>query len=409
MKSLLFAPALVWACATASAQLPPGDGPTPAVSTVLEPSPVPFDEKTALSRLKAPVGFAVSVFAKDLKNVRWMQVAPNGDVYASRREQGDVLLLRDADGDGAADQRRIVAQNIPYAHGLAWKDGRLYIASDKKVLVADVAADGSLSTPTQIIDDLPDAGQHPNRTLAFGADGWLYITAGSSCNNCRETNPEAATILRARPDGSGREVFAAGLRNTIGFGWHPVTGAMFGFDHGSDFRGDDVPPEELNEIRANKHYGWPYCYGNREPDRFQVNEPPNGTKAGFCPTTEAPALTYTAHAAPIGLAFYTASQFPAEYRNNAFVAMRGSWNRAQPSGFKVVRVVFDGAGKPVRAEDFVTGWLLPPGGSGAADAARPSQQGRLAGLAVARDGSLLVAEDQNGVIYRVRHQPSAAR
>ena len=260
-KHALAASALL-AAAPCFSQLPPGDGPTPAISIVLEASPVPFAADT-VGRLKAPAGFAVSVFAKDLKNVRWMQVAPNGDVYVSRRDQGDVLLLRDSDGDGAADTQRIVAQNIAYAHGLALKDNRLYIASDKKVLVADVAADGSLSTPRVIIDDLPDAGQHPNRTLAFGPDGWLYITAGSSCNNCRETNPEAATMLRARADGTGREVFAAGLRNTIGFGWHPVTKALYGFDHGSDFRGDDIPPEELNEIRAGKHYGWPWCYGSR--------------------------------------------------------------------------------------------------------------------------------------------------
>lgn len=399
--------------AGAQAQLPPGDGPTPAISTVLEASPMPYGPATA-ARLKAPLGFTVSVFASGLKNVRWLVVAPNGDVYASRRDQGDVLLLRDTDGDGVADHQKVVAQNIAYAHGLALKDGQLYIASDKKVFVAKVAPDGSLDTPRQIIDDLPDAGQHPNRTLAFGPDGWLYITAGSSCNNCRETNPEAATVLRARPDGSAREVYAAGLRNTIGFDWHPVTGALFGFDHGSDFRGDDLPPEELNEIRANAHYGWPYCYATREPDRFQVNEPPNTTKAAFCPDTEAPVLTYTAHAAPIGFLFYRGAQFPTEYRQSAFAAMRGSWNRSQPSGFKVVRVQFGASGRPERIDDFVTGWLVEPNAAlkdagprateqERGEAARPAQLGRLAGLAVARDGSLLIAEDQNGVIYRVRY------
>jgi glucose/arabinose dehydrogenase len=413
MLKLTLAASALLAATPCFSQLPPGDGPTPANSTLLEASPVPFASDT-VGRLKAPQGFTVSVFAKDLKNVRWLQVAPNGDVYASRRDQGDVLLLRDTDGDGAADQQRVVAQNITYAHGLALHDGKLYIASDKKVLVAEVSADGSLSTPRPIIEDLPDAGQHPNRTLAMGPDGWLYITAGSSCNNCRETNPEAATVLRARPDGSGREVFAAGLRNTIGFGWHPVSKALYGFDHGSDFRGDDIPPEELNEIRAGKHYGWPWCYGQREVDRFQFNEPPNTTKADFCPTTEGPALTYTAHAAPIGMVFYDGSQFPAGYRGSAFVAMRGSWNRAEPSGFKVIRVTFDAAGRPTGTEDFITGWLVPPPGpltdpgtkapaTEQAKAKRPAQLGRLAGLAVARDGSLLIAEDQNGVIYRVRH------
>ncbi len=411
MPKLQLAALALAAAAGSSAQTPPGDGPTQVNVTALEASPLPFASDT-VRRLKAPAGFAINVFAKDLKNVRWMQTTPQGDVYVSRRDQGDVLLLKDVDGDGVADQQRVVAQNIPFAHGLAQKDRQLYIASDKKVMVADIAVDGTLSTPRQLIDDLPDAGQHPNRTLGFGPDGWLYITVGSTCNNCREPNPEAATILRARPDGSAREVFAAGLRNTIGFGWHPVTGALYGFDHGSDFRGDDLPPEELNEIRAGKHYGWPWCYGTREVDRLQVNDPPNTTKADFCPTSEAPALTYTAHAAPIGFVFYTGTQFPSAYRGSAFVALRGSWNRANPSGFKVISVRFDAAGKPVDSADFVTGWLVPPpaplvdpGPKASADeqakARRPAQLGRLAGLALTRDGSLLMADDQNGVIYRV--------
>lgn len=411
-RNALLPLALACAALSASAQLPPGDGPVTVTGTVLEPSAVRFDE-SLLPRLKAPAGFTVSVFAKDLGNARWMQVAPNGDVYLSRRDQGDVMLLRDTNRDGTADERRIVAQNIESVHGLALRDNRLYMASNKKVLVADVQRDGTLGTPKVIVDDLPDAGQHPNRTLAFGPDGWLYLSIGSDCNNCKPSNPETATMLRLRLDGSGREVVARGLRNTIGFGWHPTTGVLYGFDHGSDFRGDDIPPEEINAILPNKHYGWPWCYADRQVDRFQWQDPQNSTKADFCPTTEAPQLTYTAHAAPLGWAFYTAQQFPAEYRNSAFVAMRGSWNRGQPSGFRVVQVWFGADGRPAGIDDFVTGWLMDvppqaqPGPKPAADEAakarRPAQFGRLAGVAVAADGSLLVAEDQNGVIYRVRY------
>ncbi|AKJ32194.1 PQQ-dependent sugar dehydrogenase [Caldimonas brevitalea] len=405
---------LIVAAPAVLAQLPPGDGPHPLTGAVVDPTPVPFDERL-LSRLTVPPGFKVSVYARDLQNVRWLQVAPNGDVYASRREQGDVLLLRDTDGNGVADERKTVAQNIKWLNGLYLHGRQLYLASDRKVLVADVQPDGGLGTPRVLIKDLPDAGQHPNRTLAIGPDGLLYITVGSTCNNCRETNAESATLLVAAPDGSARDVYARGLRNTIGFAWHPVTGALYGFDHGSDGRGDDQPPEELNRIDKHKHYGWPYCYGDRQVDRLQANEPPHTTKAEFCLRTEPPVLTYTAHAAPLGLLFYTGSQFPAEYRHSAFVAMRGSWNRAAPSGYKVVRVRFDNAGKPVGIDDFVSGWLMPPpapltqpGGSTAADehqeARRPARFGRLAGLAQAADGSLLVAEDENGVIYRVRYE-----
>ena len=395
------------------AQLPPGDGPVVVSTTMVEPSPVKFDP-SLLQRLRVPAGFTVNVFASNMQHVRWIQPAPNGDLYVSRPKQSDVLLLRDANRDGVMDMQKVVAQNIRNVHGLALRDSKLYMASDKKVLVADVMADGTLATPKVIVDDLPDGSQHPYRTLAFGPDGMLYVTVGSQCNNCVETNLEAATVLRMQPDGSARSVYARGLRNTLGFAFNPVGGQLYGFDHGSDDRGDDVPPEELNAILPNKHYGWPFCWGDRQVDMKQQNDPENSTRADFCPTTEAPALMYTAHAAPIGMAFYTGTQFPQAYRGSAFVAMRGSWNRGQPSGYKVVRVSFDAAGKPTGIEDFATGWLMdapPPNlqqpGAGALPeqqkASRPAQFGRLAGVAVANDGALLVAEDQNGVIYRISH------
>jgi glucose/arabinose dehydrogenase len=337
-------------------------------------------------------------------------VAPSGDVYLSRRQEGDVLLLRDTNRDGVADQQRVVARGIKLVHGLALHGAQLYMVSDTKLLVADVQPDGSLGTPRVLLSDLPDAGQHPNRTIAFGPDGLLYLTVGSNCNNCREPNPEAATVLVMRPDGSQRQVFAKGLRNTIGFDWHPGTGRLYGWDHGSDFRGDDRPPEELNELLRGRDYGWPWCFAVRQPDRWQANDPEGTSKAAYCAHTAAPSLLYTAHAAPIGFLFYSGRQFPADYRGDGFVALRGSWNRGQPSGYKVVRVRFDANGQPVAAEDFVTGWLLParivPGPvptDGSPPATRVARFGRVAGLAVAADGALLIAEDENGVIYRVSY------
>ena len=244
-----------------------------------------------------------------------------------------------------------------------------------------------------LINNLPDGGQHPNRTIAFGPDGMLYITVGSTCNACDEPNDEHATILRSQPDGSNRTIYAEGLRNTIGFGWHPQTRELWGMDHGSDWRGNDQPPEELNRIQQGEHFGWPFCWGDRRPDVYLSAEPKGTTKEEFCAKTQPPVLTYTAHSAPLGMVFYTGSQFPQEYRGDAFVTMRGSWNRNPPVGYKVVRVRYQN-GKPVAIEDFITGFL---------NEKRTAQFGRPVGIAVAPDGSLLFTDDTNGVIYRMSY------
>ncbi len=373
----------------------------PGLANTIEGSAVitetlPFSEDF-LDRLTLPDGFQVNVFAQGLGNARWMAVMPDGFILLTRRQEGDVVALSDQDGDGMNDSEEInvVASDLPYVHGITFNNGLVYLVTDTKLFTAEYLGGGSFGALQEIISDLPDAGQHPNRTLAFSPDGALFITVGSTCNACAETNPESATILRAQPDGSAREVFAEGLRNTIGFGWHPVTGELWAFDHGSDWRGDEQPPEELNRLEFDMNYGWPFCYGDRQPDVFIASEPPGGTgRAAHCQTTVGPVLEYTAHSAPIGMVFYTAEQFPEDYRSDAFVAMRGSWNRNPPTGYKVVRVVFDDDGQPTGFEDFLTGFLIED---------QLANFGRLAGLAIAPDGSLLIAEDQNGVIYRVSY------
>jgi glucose/arabinose dehydrogenase len=411
---LVITSSLALTVAAVGQNLPPGNGPAQPNATILEPTPLPFSD-ALLSRLKTQPGFKISVFARDAGNVRMMAVRPNGDIYVSRRSQGDVLLLRDRDRDGVADGRAVVAQNLKLAHGLALRGNTLYIVADRMVYTASIRADSTLERPKAIITDLPDSGQHSARTVNFGPDGYMYLGVGSTCNSCPETNPENATILRALPDGSARTIFAKGLRHTIGFGWHPTTKVMWGFDQGSDWRGDEQPPEELNRLEQNADYGWPYCFANKKPDEFLNGTPPNTTNPAYCATTRAPALTYTAHAAAIGMTFYTGTQFPAEYRNNAFVAFRGSWNRSQPSGYNLVRVRFDAQGNPTGFEDFVTGWLIPnpnetPVAQGPASTTpeqqqtqRPAQFGRVAGVAVWTDGSLLLSEDQGGVIYRISY------
>ncbi len=349
-----------------------------------------------VASLQVPDGFTLDTFADDLGHARMLAVRGE-HIYLTRPMQGDVLRLRDLDADGVADEQAPVATGLTGVHGIAFQGADVFLATPTVVYRATVDGAGAFGVPTPIISDLPDGGQHPNRTLGVGPDAALYISVGSSCDACEETNPEHATMLRATLDGASRAVFASGLRNTIGFGWHPVSGVLWGMDHGSDWRGSDLPPEELNRIEAETDYGWPYCFGQRQIDPV-IDDPPQTTKASYCASTAPATLETQAHNAPIGLVFYSGTAFPAAYANDAFVAMRGSWNRFPPTGYKIVRVVFDEAGEPTGFEDFVTGFLIE---NGAATFARP------AGIAVAPDGSLLFTDDANGVIYRVSHGPSS--
>ncbi|MBO3271731.1 PQQ-dependent sugar dehydrogenase [Hymenobacter defluvii] len=350
----------------------------------------PTDARVA--QLKAPPGFKITKFADKLEKPRMLAVAPNGDVYVSNRDKGTVTLLRDTNKDGKADQTKQVAQ-ADNLHGLAIKDGKLYVAAIRDLYVADIQKDGSLSQLKRLYNDLPDAGQHPNRTLNFAPDGTLYLSVGSTCNACDENNKENATLLQVKTDGSGRTVYAEGLRNTIGFGWHPRTGQLFGFDHGIDWLGDEQQHEELNEIKKGGNYGWPFVFedGKANP----ADEPPGGqTYEQYAAKTVKPKLLYKAHSAPLGMVFYNGKQFPQEYQNDAIVTMHGSWNRAEPSGYKLVRVHFNQQGQPEKFEDFVTGWLVD---------GDKAQFGRVCGIAQHADGSILVSDDANGVIYRVAY------
>jgi glucose/arabinose dehydrogenase len=374
--------------------------PTKVDDVTFRPRQLKFDDGL-LGRVKVPDGFKVNVFAKNLKGARMMVVGSDGTVYLSRREPGEVVAMRDADGDGVAEDVKPVAK-VKDAHGLAIQGNRLYVAGVSDVHVMDVDAGRDVSEPRKIIDDLPDGGQHPNRTLGFGPDGKMYITVGSTCNACEETNPESATILVANADGTSRKPFAGGLRNTIGFGWHPVTKQMWGMDHGTDSLGSDKPREELNLLQEGKDYGWPYAYDDRQvhPSIKQPSDKRRGPdKETIAAKSEPPVMSYTAHAAPIGMVFYTAGMFPDEYQNDAFVAMHGSWNAYPAVGYSVVRVRYSKEGRPEKFEEFATGWLTEGG---------KSHFGRPAGVAVAKDGSLLVSDDANGVIYRISYERRVA-
>ena len=360
------------------------------------PEERPFTEQLAAG-LTAPPLFRVSVFAQNLQHARMLAVS-GANVYVTRPRQGDVLLLQDTNADGRSDAQQSVVTGRPNVHGIFVHDGKLYLATVNEVLVGTIQADGRVSALTEIIRDLPSGGQHPYRTLSIGPDNQLYISVGSTCDACEEPDEEHATLLRSPPTGSTkatRTVFAKGLRNTIGFGWHPTTRALWGMDNGSDWRGNDLPPEELNRIEVSKNYGWPFCFGNRQIDPI-IQDPAKTTKQAYCAASTAPVLENQAHEAPIGMTYYTGTQFPEEYRDDAFVALRGSWNRFPPIGYRIARIDFQ-AGEPTAIRDFVSGFLIDEG---------RAVFGRPAGIAIASDGSLLFTDDTNGVIYRVRYDPT---
>jgi glucose/arabinose dehydrogenase len=320
-----------------------------------------------------------------------MLAVHSSHVYVTRPESDDVVMLTDANQDGSAESSLTAIAGLDNVHGIAFHEDSVYLATVTAVYEAAVNPDGTFAAPNVIVEDLPEGGQHPYRTLGIGPDNRLYISVGSSCDACEETNDDYATILRTELDGSARAVFASGLRNTLGFGWHPSTAQLWGVDQGSDWRGDDLPPEELNQIVQDGDYGWPYCFSRGVVDPV-IDDPANGTKASYCADTRGPALELQAHGSPLQMAFYTGTMFPTEYRSDAFLALHGSWNRFPPTGYKVVRVRFDAEGTPMAFDDFLTGFLLEDGSA---------QFGRPTGVAIAPDGALLIGDDDNGVVYRV--------
>lgn len=356
------------------------------------PEELPFDQE-AFDALSLPNGFRINVYHTGLGQARMLGVHAE-HVYVTQPMQGNVVRLIDEDEDGVAEGQAIVASNLPMVHGIAFHEDEVFLANVHSVYRGTVAPDGSFGALTEVISDLPDGGQHPLRTLGVGPDELLYISVGSDCDACAESNPEHATLLRSTLAGqaaAARTIVAKGLRNTIGFGWHPETEALWGMDQGSDWRGDDLPPEELNAILPGKDYGWPYCFADRQIDPV-IQDPPGTTKEAYCAATTPPVLLNQAHQSPIGFAFYTGDTFPARYRDGAFIAFRGSWNRKPATGYRIAFVPFaDGA--PQAIEDFVSGFLNEAG---------TATFGRPAGVAVAPDGALLFTDDTNGIVYRVQ-------
>lgn len=328
--------------------------------------------------LVAPAGFQVNLYAENLGHARHLTLGPDGWPYLAVQRGGKIVRLPDANGDGVADSAITVATGLTGPFGIAFRGDTMYVGETNAVTRFTPGA-----APVKIVTGLPTGG-HSTRTIVFGPDGLLYVSVGSSCNICDESDPRRAAVTRYNPDGTGEQRFATGLRNSVGLAFHPATAELWATNHDRDYLGDDLPPERINILKDGKFYGWPLCYLPGKPNP----EYPTADCAGV----EPPAITFQAHSAPDGLAFYTGTRFPAEYRGDAFVTFHGSWNRSVPTGAKVVRIRVQN-GRPVAVEDFVTGWQLPDG----------SRWGRPVSVVMARDGSLLISDDMGGRIWRVSY------
>lgn len=346
-------------------------------------------KKLPLEKIKLPAGFSISVFA-EVDNARSMAISPSGTVFVGNRNEDKVYAVKDTNGDNVADKKWIVASGLKMPNGVAFRDGDLYIAEVSRISkIEDVEA--HLDNPPQpvvISDDFPKEEHHGWKYIAFGPDEKLYVPVGAPCNICEPEKDIYASITRMNADGSGREVYVKGVRNTVGFTWHPETKNLWFTDNGRDMLGDDTPSCELNvATRPGQHFGYPYCHEGG------VKDPEFGEKRP-CSEFIPPVAKLGPHVAPLGLKFYSGNTFPREYRHSVFVAEHGSWNRTKKIGYNVT-VVKTQNGKVTGQEVFASGWL---------DDASQKVWGRPVDVLILNDGSMLVSDDYANVIYRITYK-----
>lgn len=342
-----------------------------------------------LDKIKLPPGFKIAVYA-EVPNARSLAWGSKGTLFVGNKDEGNVYAVVDANKDGRADKVYIIARNLTMPNGVAFRNGSLYIAEMSRIIRMD-SIESRLDdppAPVVIYDKYPDKAHHGWKFIAFGPDDKLYVPVGAPCNVCEEKDPIFATITRLNPDGSGMEIYAKGIRNTVGFAWHPDTKELWFTDNGRDNLGEDVPEDELNYApKKDMHFGFPYCHQGNILD-------PEFGKGKNCADYTAPVQLLGPHVAALGMRFYTGNMFPAEYKNRIFIAEHGSWNRKIPSGYRVMMVSLDG-NVASKYEEFATGWL--PGTN------ENEVIGRPVDVIVAADGALLISDDKQGVVYRVTY------
>jgi glucose/arabinose dehydrogenase len=353
-----------------------------ARAAALDPPPA------ALAALRLPPGFRIALYATGVAGARSLALGAHGSVFVGTRTDGRVYALTDADGDGRAERVRVIASGLRMPNGVAFRDGALYVAEVSRVLRFDdiEARLDAPPAPVVVSAAFPADAHHGWKFIRFGPDGLLYVPVGAPCNVCLSTDERYASIMRMRPDGSGLEVFARGVRNTVGFDWRPGTGELWFTDNGRDNLGDDLPPDELNRApRPGLHFGFPFVHGRG------IVDPEFGTRRERPAGITEPVQPLGAHVASLGMRFYRGRMFPPEYRGQVLIAEHGSWNRSSRVGYRVSLVRLDGD-RATAYEPFVDGWLA--GGQ---------VSGRPVDLMELDDGSLLVSDDQAGVVYRITY------
>ena len=338
--------------------------------------------------IRLPPGFAITIYADDVPNARGMTLGQNGTLFVGTMRKGDVYAVVDKDGDQRADQIFTIAGGLHMPVGVAYRNGSLYVSAVDRILRFDGVEQRLTNppSPVTVTDRFPKETHHGWKFIAFGPDGKLYVPVGAPCNICEPDPDRYALIARVNPDGSGYEIVARGVRNSVGFDWDPTTRDLWFTDNGRDWLGDNQPPDELNHAaKLGLHFGYPYCHGGTIPD------PEYGSKHA-CREFTAPVVMLGPHVASLGMRFYTGTMFPPEYRNQIFIAEHGSWNRSEKIGYRITLVSRDEQGG-LHYSAFAEGWLEGQ-----------EAWGRPADVLVMPDGALLVSDDSAGMIYRISYR-----
>jgi glucose/arabinose dehydrogenase len=341
-----------------------------------------------IKQLHVPEGFSLSVYADNLLGARSLALGDNGVVFVGTGREGEVYAIQDSNADGLADQRYVIATKLLMPNGVAYKDGTLYVAEVNRISRYEHILDNLSHPPKPVViyDQLPSDPHHGWKYLRFGPDNKLYTAVGAPCNICKPEEAIYTSLVRLNADGGHFEILAVGIRNTVGFDWQPNTNMLFFTDNGRDYLGDDTPADELNRwLILGEHFGFPYYHAGdiADPDILTDKK---------AQQFSAPAWKFKAHVAPLGARFYRGDQFPPQYKNQLFVAQHGSWNRSKPYGYRIALVKFE-QDQPVAEEVFIDGWLDK----------EDKVLGRPVDVLEMPDGSLLISDDQLGVIYQVKY------